>query len=301
MSFKGLNLSTEMVDALFNQGLVKPSDGQVKAISAILRGENLLYRGATGTGKTHAYLIPLIDTFNYQNPSLEAIVIAPTLELNQQIANFISPFISNFPSLTFNLFNTKNKRMNISTKNASNTKILIATLENVLVYLQSQKVKFNVNYLVLDEADIYFDENYFVALMELVNLIKPRQIIALSATTKNDIKNKLSKLVNGKLTIYEEKNPNATNIEHIALNTKFIDNVAAIKSVLAIEKPYLCLIFASKKGVPQFEQAFTRKTGAPQSHTHCSFKYILPYCQPSILSLCAQSLLQQAQIPGNVL
>ncbi len=247
MSFKGLNLSIKMVDALLKQGFKAPSKGQIKAISALLRQENLLYKGSTGTGKTHAYLIPLIDSFSYQNSSLEAIIIAPTLELNQQIANFIEPFISDFPALTYNLFNAKNKRMSVSTKNASNTKILISTLENVFSYIESQERKLNVNYLVLDEADIYFAENYFSILEQLVNIIKPRQIVALSATTKNDIKNKLAKLVSGKLTYYEEKNANANNLEHLALNTKFNDDVLAIKAVLNIEKPFLTIIFASKK------------------------------------------------------
>ena len=104
MSFKGINLSEQMIKSLNRQGFTNPSEIQLRAIPKALKGETLMVQSATGTGKTLAFLIPIIEKIDLKNQSVQAIIIAPTRELAQQIYDFAIPFVKEFPSLKIKLF-----------------------------------------------------------------------------------------------------------------------------------------------------------------------------------------------------
>ena len=85
MSFKGLNLSSKMIDSLNRQKYFNPSPIQNRAIPKALKGETLMVQSSTGSGKTLCYLIPIIENIDYKDQNIQAIIIAPTRELAVQI------------------------------------------------------------------------------------------------------------------------------------------------------------------------------------------------------------------------
>ena len=105
MSFKAINLSAQMIKSLERQGFSNPSEIQLRAIPKALKGETLMVQSATGTGKTLAFLIPIIEKIDLNNQNIQAIIIAPTRELAQQIYDFAIPFKKEFSGLKIKLFN----------------------------------------------------------------------------------------------------------------------------------------------------------------------------------------------------
>ena len=71
MSFKGINLSEQMIKSLNRQGFTNPSEIQLRAIPKALKGETLMVQSATGTGKTLAFLVPIIEKIDFINQSIQ--------------------------------------------------------------------------------------------------------------------------------------------------------------------------------------------------------------------------------------
>ena len=86
-NFSSLSLSSTMVEALSKLGYLNPSPVQLRVIPKALRGESLVCQSETGSGKTHAYLVPIIDKLD-PNKGIQAIVIAPSRELARQVYEF---------------------------------------------------------------------------------------------------------------------------------------------------------------------------------------------------------------------
>ena len=110
MSFRGINLSEKMLKSLTRQGFTSPSEIQFRAIPKALKGETLMVQSATGTGKTLCFLVPIIENIDLKNQCLQAIVVAPTRELAQQIYDFAVPFTKEFPELKIRLFKSGEER-----------------------------------------------------------------------------------------------------------------------------------------------------------------------------------------------
>ena len=91
-TFKGFNLSPELVSALKKLGYESPSPAQARVIPKALEGKSLVCQSETGSGKTHAYLIPLLQKTDFNLPRLQSIIICPSRELARQVYDFASAF-----------------------------------------------------------------------------------------------------------------------------------------------------------------------------------------------------------------
>src|SRR5574344_1192689 len=104
MSFSGFNLSDKLVSALRKMGYVEPSPVQSAVIPKALRGVSLLAQSETGSGKTHAYLIPIIEKTDTELNRPQALIICPTRELSRQTFDFAREFIRFYPHLHIRLY-----------------------------------------------------------------------------------------------------------------------------------------------------------------------------------------------------
>ena len=103
MLFKNLNLREDLISALNSLGYVNPTEIQSIVIPKALRGENVIVQSATGTGKTHSFLIPILNSLEFNN-YIQAIIVLPTKELAQQTYLFASQFKDFFQELKVKLF-----------------------------------------------------------------------------------------------------------------------------------------------------------------------------------------------------
>ncbi len=238
-----------MITSLSRQGYFEPSPIQLKVIPKALKGNTLMVQSATGTGKTLCYLVPIIENIDYSQQNLQALIIAPTRELANQIYNFAIPFTKDFPKLKIRLLKA-GEELDESLKGLSeNPHITIGTpgrLTDVLVKASALKLN-NVKTVVLDEADMLLKEGYFAEIDQIVAKLKKVQFLVFSATLEKTLAAELDKYVGSNLSIINEEILTSNNVKHYLVDIKHSSMLSSVENFIKIINPYLLLIFASKK------------------------------------------------------
>lgn len=199
MSFKEFNLDSKVYKAVARCGYDTPTPVQEAAIPVILEGSDLIACAQTGTGKTAAFMLPLLTKFASEARSPKetyALILAPTRELAQQIteaAKNYGKFLSfNVVSLVGGVsYFHQNKDL---TRGAQ---ILVATPGRLIDYIKQKKVDLSkIKMLVLDEADRMLDMG-FIEDVEYISKLMPakKQTLLFSATVDEQIKRIIKKLM----------------------------------------------------------------------------------------------------------
>ncbi len=247
MSFNGFSLSKKMVSALDTLGYKDPSDVQSVVIPKALRNVSLLAQSETGSGKTHAYLIPVIERTDMNLNRVQSIIIVPTRELARQTYDFARQFQRFYQNLRIRLYSSE---MDVSQNEEGSSvppQIIIGTpgrLKDLLVSKHIMTLQ-NVRTVVLDEADMLLDLGFFTDIEDIFAVLKEPQILVFSATLKQNLRDELSKFVRSDFEYESEKTETASTVKHHLVDIKHQGVVNAVNSFLNIRKPYLCIIFAS--------------------------------------------------------
>lgn len=249
MSFSGFSLSKQMVSALKKQGYVEPSPVQTAVIPKALRGVSLLAQSETGSGKTHAYLIPIIEKTDTELNRPQSLIIAPTRELARQIFDFARAFVPFYPHLKIRLYSSESNVSQNEEGSVEPPQIIIGTpgrMKDILI----DKAKFglqNVKRVVLDEADMLLDLGYFEDIESIFAVLKDPQTMVFSATLKQNLKDELRKFVRSDFEFESDKVQTSSKVSHHLVNIKHVGTGNALVQFLNWRKPYLCLVFATKK------------------------------------------------------
>ncbi len=221
MSFSSLGLSSELVNAVESKGYTTPTPIQEQGIPAVLSGRDIMAAAQTGTGKTAAFTLPLIERFqkNYSpaRPNhIKALVLTPTRELAAQVAANVDEYRVNTQVKSHVVFG--GVAINPQMKNLRRgCDILVATPGRLLDLFQQNAVKFtDVEVLVLDEADRMLDMGFIHDIKRIIKLLpQKRQNLLFSATFSDDIRALASRLVNDPLEIsVTPNNKAAPSVEH---------------------------------------------------------------------------------------
>lgn len=249
-SFASYALSKKMIDALKSQGYVSPTPIQDAVIPAALRGESLVARSPTGSGKTHSFLIPIIEKIDLESREIQAVIVAPTRELAKQTYDFARKFNVSYPALRILLLSAGEERTRTIEKLARVPHLIIATPGRLHDLAVKEKV---INFLtaktfVLDEADMLMEMGFFNDINVIIsNLTKP-QMLVFSATIPEKLASALEKYVEAKHVIeVSGKELTAGKVRHYFIDTRHRDLKECVKEFIHIKNPYLLLIFASKK------------------------------------------------------
>ncbi len=248
-SFKAFNLSSSLINALEKLGYKEPSKVQSVVIPRALRGKSLLAQSATGSGKTHAYLIPILAKLDMNLERVQDIIICPTRELARQTYEFARAFIRFYPKLKVRLF-TSESEVNQNVEGLSVApQIVIGTpgrLHDILVEQHLLSLN-NVRTVVLDEADMLLDLGYFEDIASLFSILGEPQILVFSATLKQNLKDELNRFVKSDFEYENEEVNTASSVRHHLVDIKHRPLTDALLSFLKIRRPYLCIVFASTK------------------------------------------------------
>ena len=195
MYFDELALSDEVLDALWDMHFDVCTPVQEKAIPEILAGHDVIACAQTGTGKTAAYILPLLTNlaFDDHDPDkLNAIIMAPTRELAQQIDQQIEGFGFYVPFSSVAIYGGKDNGAwgTQVTGLQRGADVVIATPGRLLSQMNIYDVDFSgVKYFILDEADRMLDMGFYDDIMTIVRkLPKDRQTIMFSATMPGNIR-----------------------------------------------------------------------------------------------------------------
>ena len=201
MYFDELALSDRVLDALWDMHFDTCTPVQEQTIPVILDGHDVISCAQTGTGKTAAYILPLLTNLEYDNhdPSkLNAIIMAPTRELAQQIDQQMEGFGFYVPFSSVAIYggNDSGAWGTQVTGLQKGADIVIATPGRLLSQMNIYDIDFSgVKYFILDEADRMLDMGFYDDIMTIVNkLPKERQTIMFSATMPTNIR-KMAKAI----------------------------------------------------------------------------------------------------------
>ncbi|MBR1564121.1 MAG: DEAD/DEAH box helicase [Paludibacteraceae bacterium] len=195
MYFDELPLTDNILDALWDMHFEECTPVQEASIPVILEGRDVISCAQTGTGKTAAYILPLLNnlaTDQHDPTRINAIIMAPTRELAQQIDqqmegfSFYSPFssVAVYGGSDGNVWDVQKRGL---TRGAD---VVIATPGRLLSHMNVYKIDFSaVKYFILDEADRMLDMGFFDDILKIVSqLPRDRQTIMFSATMPQELR-----------------------------------------------------------------------------------------------------------------
>ena len=221
---------------------------QEKLIPEALKGKSVIGISRTGSGKSDAFLIPLINKLDMDNEQIQAIIITPTRELATQIYQKTLDYKENNEKINVKLFIGGFERK--KDINTSNPHIIIGTparIKDILLKNGSYMLS-SVKTLVLDEIDMMFEMKFLEDIDSLISKINEHaQTLVFSATLNKHVRLFVKKYLESSLIIdATSKEKTASDVKHYAIEV-VEDKKTMLDKLCKIINPYLCLIFASKK------------------------------------------------------
>lgn len=197
MKFSEFNLSEDLLEALSYMNFEEATPIQEQAIPQILDGKDIIGCAQTGTGKTAAFVLPVLNKLNQkQNEGINALILCPTRELAIQIDQQIEglSYFSNLTSYSVYGGGTGPEWEAERRALSQGTDIIIATPGRLLAHIRNEYVKLEaLQYLILDEADRMLDIGFYDDIMKIIEACpKERQSLMFSATMAPKIR-KLAK------------------------------------------------------------------------------------------------------------
>lgn len=242
------SLPQNLTEKLNSMNITEPTKVQQKVIPILTEGKNLVFQSETGTGKTFAYLLPLITKLQKEaeneNPNekhVKIIVCAPTFELSSQIKMAVQS-ISSIKTALF-IGGSPIKRQTETLK--EKPEIVIGTPARLVELIRLKKLKTQyVNAIVFDEADRLVKKELIQECTELKNLVPQNaQVIACTATIDSGTKKFFS---GSEIEILPKEDVLAKNITHWAIYAETRDKIDTLRKFLAAENPEKALVFASR-------------------------------------------------------
>jgi ATP-dependent RNA helicase RhlE len=206
MSFDHLGLIAPLLQAINEQGYKEPSPIQLKAIPAVLNGQDVLASAQTGTGKTASFVLPLLQKLNAlpraSNNKALVLILTPTRELAAQIQESIENYgrhLSLRSTVVFGGVKINPQMMRLR----SGVELLVATPGRLLDLHQQRAIQFDaINTLVLDEADRMLDMGFINDIKRIIKLLPHnRQNLMFSATFSESIRSIVKEILRNPVEI----------------------------------------------------------------------------------------------------
>ncbi len=255
MRFDELNLSPNILDALDDMNFQQCTPIQEKCIPEILEGKDLLGVAQTGTGKTAAYLLPilsLLDDGYYPQDAINCIVMSPTRELAQQIDQVMQGFAYYLDSVSSVAVYGGNDgvRFEQETKGLSlGADVIIATPGRFLSHINMGHADLSkVSFCVLDEADRMLDMGFHEDILNIKKMLPPTcQTIMFSATMPDKIGMLAKKMLNNPVEVKLAVSRPAEKICQTAYVCHENQKTGILKHLFKETKPKRVIIFSSSK------------------------------------------------------
>ncbi|HBV89292.1 MAG TPA: ATP-dependent helicase [Desulfosporosinus sp.] len=249
-TFNQLGLDESLVNALRQQGIVEPTTIQEKAIPLILANKDVLGQSETGTGKTLAYLLPIVQKIDTLKKETQAIILTPTHELAIQIQREIEMLSigSGLAITSTAIIGNVNISRQIE-KLKQKPHIIVGSSGRILELIQKKKiVAQTVKTMVLDEADRLLDENNASLVKSVIKTTLSRtQLLLFSATLPPATYLRASELLKAPEIIrVTNKIMIAPTVEHMFFLAEQRDKIEVLRKLIRIIVPTRALIFINK-------------------------------------------------------
>ncbi len=254
MKFESYNISTVLKQNLQNLGFKRPTDIQFKAIPSILKGEDVLAIAQTGTGKTAAYAIPVIEILHNNiilnsDDFIRCLVMVPTHELAMQVCEVFEKLCEGLNLNVLGVFGGVNIKPQIE-KLKNGVDILIATPGRMFDLEHQNYLSLDsVEILILDEADRMFELGFMNQMYHLITKIpKKRQTLFFSATINQEVKDLAYSMVNNAVRIQiSPKDTVSKTINHSVMFVEMDDKRFFAERIIKEHPDSKILIFVRTK------------------------------------------------------
>lgn len=248
--FENFELSSELIAAVKDLNFNQPTEIQRRVIPKLTRGINLIGQSQTGTGKSHSFLLPLIDKIDAGQHEPQIIILAPTRELAKQLYDAANHLLSFKEDIKAGLYIGGTDKQKDIQKSKVEPQLVIGTPTRINDMAEEHALKLHLaKSIVIDEADLMIDLGFMPKVDQIASrLADDAQIAVFSATIPKALHPFLNKyMTQPEFVQIDPMEKTNKNIEFYLIPTKSNDKKEKLLEVMDTINPYLCIIFANSR------------------------------------------------------
>src|SRR2546427_5938943 len=266
-SFAALDLSAQTLASLDAMGYKAPTDVQLETIPRALGGKDLVVQSRTGTGKTAAFGIPIVERVDPAKEAVQAVVLAPTRELALQVARELAEIGRSKGVKIESVYGGDSMERQLEGIRAG-AHVIAGTPGRVLDHLRRKTLRYDqVKTLVLDEADRMLDMGFAVEMGQIMEYVPAeRQTLLFSATIPLGIRGLIYHyLSDPEWVLLSEDKIYVKEVEHLYCLTPKLHKEATLYKLLEYENPASSMIFCNTREETRQVHAFLAGKGMAAS------------------------------------
>ncbi|AKL94756.1 superfamily II DNA and RNA helicase [Clostridium aceticum] len=247
-NFEEFNLKQFILENLEKESIKNPTEIQADAIPHILEGKDVIGKAKTGTGKTLAYLIPMIEKIDPEKKELQMLVLAPSRELSLQIHREAEYVIKNTNISAMPLVEGMDINRQLD-KLKSKPQLIIATPGRLVHIIGLKKIKMHgVKMIALDEVDQMLEKGLQEKVQAVIDTtLRDRQLVSFSATlSKNAVSILQSLMKKPQYISLDKTKPVPSKIKHLYIVSKELKKTGTLAELIEVIKPVKSLVFINK-------------------------------------------------------
>ncbi|WP_338470271.1 DEAD/DEAH box helicase [Niallia sp. XMNu-256] len=249
--FERFNLKPFIIKSVKELGFFEPTEIQERLIPTVLKGDSVIGQSQTGTGKTHAYVLPILQRVDPSKEAVQAVITAPTRELATQIYHEILKITKNADEeITVRLFIGGTDKQRTIEKLKHQPQVVVGTPGRINDLIKEQALSvYTASFLVIDEADLMLEMGFLEDVDQIASrMATDLQMLVFSATIPEKLKPFLKKYMeNPKYISVAPEQKAAANIEHYLLPSRHRDKHELVYQALSTYNPYLAIVFTNTK------------------------------------------------------
>ena len=222
---------------------------QAEVLKYTSKNKDLVALSKTGTGKTHAYLIPVMEKINPVSDKTQVVISVPTRELAYQVNKNCQVMKEVFPDLRIEMLTGGTDKKRSISKMEKTPHIVIGTPGRIKDLFESNALRVDfVQMFIIDEADMTLEFGFLEDIdVVFSHMVKDPEVLCFSATFPEELNTFVKKYLNNPKIIRVEDKKRDPRINHVLINCKHKSYKEVVYDILPGFKPYVCLIFANSK------------------------------------------------------
>ncbi len=247
-SFATLGITDNLIDILKKQGVIVPTPIQTQAIPEIFKGRDIIGKSQTGTGKTLAYLLPVLQRIHIAKTNVEVLILTPTRELSKQVFDVLKPFAEMQGIDAADVIGGRTIENQIQ-KLKRNPHVIIGTPGRLLDHVRRRTLDLShVKFVILDEADQMLAAGFREDIETLIDETpKRRQLLLFSATMSEEAIRLGRKYMTNPYKIDVAEKETASTVEQRIYETTREHKLPLLIRHIKEMQPFMSIVFCNTK------------------------------------------------------
>ena len=250
ITFQSLGLGERTLNAIKAKGFEEPSEIQASCIPLLLqKGTEVVGQAQTGTGKTAAFALPILETVDEEDKSVQALILAPTRELALQVSEEINSLKGDRKTEVTPIYGGASMEIQLK-KLRKGVQIVVGTPGRILDHIKRGTLDLsNLEFMVLDEADEMLDMGFIEDIEEVLkNVPEERRMLMFSATIPPQIQKLAETFMKNPTIIRTQKSDAATpQADQIYFEVKEADKIEALTRIIDRDPDFYGVVFCRTK------------------------------------------------------